>query len=334
MDFTWATSLSRKECDFLSRVVDSLSGDFVMDRMIAGSRVEGYGNSQSDIDVYVVCRYQPTVREIEKPYFCEIDNENDLICTNPYDRAFSAYAILPHSGLHLDIKFITLEYVDRIYEKILTSYDINLHDDTIFYLPCLDLLNYEERMFFHRLGYSEYLDNNQDFERVRLSRPIHEYLSIQFRQRALSSPKVRDIKGAVEVMDFFQAGEIARLVAINQLLGLMHFRGYTNPNIKWVHIGAKDYAPNEFKKLIGVMSPSSCQNKRQVCELLEYTDSLIREIREGAQDGQWGTEFQKSYEIFKTGYRRREAHLDGLNWSSISERFYNESSIPLVQFLS
>ncbi|MGR3765965.1 hypothetical protein [Rossellomorea sp. NS-SX7] len=189
---------------------------------LAGSLMEGFGNSTSDIDVYVICDAIPSIEQDENITQSFLQSEQNLIRN------------VIHEGIRLDfeywtwnefnkainslnrLNFKTNEYIERISDD---EYDL-LHR-LKFGRPIVNLEKFEEvynHIDFDNLGHYRVAVENESYQGL-----------------------LEDLQGAYLSEDFGSAFFLSRLFLDRVMTSYLAANGETNPNTKWLYRKALRY---------------------------------------------------------------------------------------------
>lgn len=189
-------------------LTDTLSTNFIY---MSGSIMEGFGNSESDIDLFVVSKDLPKIEAIDN-YLEGIDGnrfifENKIIITNSYD------------GVDFDIEFHKIDDVDMY------VYNLNNHllKENDYYLD-----------FLHRMKFGFPLLKEKNFNNYIQKVQFSNLNYVKARKYSTYFPiKVTDILGAYKEKDFQTSFFMSWFLLEESIDTYLFLLGETNPNKKW-----------------------------------------------------------------------------------------------------
>jgi predicted nucleotidyltransferase len=189
---------------------------------LAGSLMEGFGNSTSDIDIYVICDEIPTI-EIED------DIPQSLLLTEQ-----NLVRNVIHEGIRLDFEYWTWSEFNR---AILKLNSLNFKTNEY-----IERISEDEFDLLHRLKFGKPIVNSERFEQV--------YNGIEFDnlghyrvavQNENYQGLLEDLQGAFLSKDYGSAFFLSRLFLDRTMTSFLAANGETNPNSKWLYRKALRY---------------------------------------------------------------------------------------------
>lgn len=184
----------------------------------AGSLMEGFGNSTSDIDIYVIC----DKAYLDKPA-CKLSSSESLIRTEN-----NLIRNVIQDGVRFDFEYWSWEDFNEIIRKLngldfkTEGYITRLSDDEY------DLL--------HRLKYAKPLVNEEKFYMLYDSIVFE---NLRFYQVVVQSEKyssfLEDLQGASSSGDYGSTFIMVRRLIDLVVTSYLAVNGETNPNLKWMY---------------------------------------------------------------------------------------------------
>ncbi|PFA69818.1 hypothetical protein CN378_03350 [Bacillus sp. AFS015802] len=189
---------------------------------LAGSLMEGFGNSTSDIDVYVICDVFPAMKQDEEIAQSFLQSEQTLIRN------------VIHESIRLDFEYWTW----CEFNKAVNSLN-GLNFKTNEYI---ERISDDEYDLLHRLKFGKPIINFEKFEEV--------YNSIDFDnlghyrvavENESYQGLLEDLQGAYLSGDYGSAFFLSRLFLDRVMTSYLAAHGETNPNSKWLYRKALRY---------------------------------------------------------------------------------------------
>ncbi|MFD1735397.1 hypothetical protein ACFSCX_02360 [Bacillus salitolerans] len=212
--------LDQKEIHrFVSPLISSCKTAYM-----AGSKMEGFGNKTSDIDVFVVCEKVPTAEHLIKLMehnkeginFGVSFEENSVVLNfieknQRYDISYISYELLMVTIKKLnEIQFSSNDRITGI-----SKYDVDL---------------------LHRLRYAKPIVNDHDFWEIK-SQIIFsnlEYFLATYHSNRYSAV-LEDLQGAYQSKDYGTAFFLIRQICEIAITANLALNGETNPGNKWIY---------------------------------------------------------------------------------------------------
>jgi hypothetical protein len=204
--------------------------------LVGGTLIEGMGNDESDLDIYVIVESYPIANKFNFSMYAEITGKDDTVVYESDSRedVHSLYEYYLDTKIHLDITFITLPEVQNLFSRIQIVHEKLLSDDNIYYLTHPLDLTYEENMFFHRLSTSLCLKNSSKFNQFLEQAPLQEYCLTSYAEYVIDYFTLKDVQGAIKSKRFEMARELVRCQLLRQVQATLYSLGITNRNEKWI----------------------------------------------------------------------------------------------------
>jgi len=197
---------------------------------ISGSLIEGYGNSSSDVDIFVISDVEPIGENIIKKDKFTID-------------------IRFEGKRRVDFEYWRPQYVDEIAQKLKK---ITPGKDFV-----AEKLSPVEELFIHRIKIGQVIQNKLDFEKLKNKFDLNLF------SRYLLQQSIHRIDGAIEdLVGLLDDGDLdTAIFRAVSIVGLSvdawcFYRGRTNPLEKW-----------RVKKLSELTNPSDSFVSKKYFEL-------------------------------------------------------------------
>ncbi|MBC1604426.1 hypothetical protein HCJ39_06840 [Listeria rocourtiae] len=187
---------------------------------LAGSLAEGFGNVNSDIDIYCLLPSDDWEKLLDNKRNdsrgLKIFGENNLIHNIYLDE------------YRVDIEFWNIEYVNKIISK-LNSFDVNAEQYTTRF-------NKDDLDFLHRMKYGKCIYNNNLF--IQLYEEVN-FMNLGFYQVIVGSEYfgsyLEDIEGAIDAEDFGTTFVIGKMLLEISISNFLFSVQETNPSPKWLY---------------------------------------------------------------------------------------------------
>ncbi|MDQ0926459.1 putative nucleotidyltransferase [Bacillus atrophaeus] len=183
---------------------------------IAGSLVEGFGNGNSDIDVYVIY-------DSDKGFNIEQNGSNEVL----FKTELSYVNNIIYDGKRFDFEYWNINDVQAIINKV-NSIDPNSEQYLI-------RLNKDETDFLHRFKVSQCIYNDELYSKYKQQISFEK---LQFIQIVLHSEQydgyIEDLQGAFSSGDLETSYLISHLLIETALASFLCSHGETNPSRKWL----------------------------------------------------------------------------------------------------
>lgn len=199
----------------------------------AGSLAEGFGNSTSDIDVYVILNDHPNYENIQKQAKINADKIDYLIGQESSDVVFN----FVYKKVRYDVTYMSLKKVNKVLKRI-EEIDYNSDEKII------SLSSYEKD-WIHRLKYSQNLTVDSVFNKFKekIDFKKFNYFMASFESDGYSSI-LEDLQGAYSSRDYGTAYFLVKKLSDVALNAYLAINGETNPSFKWTYRKLQRYLEN------------------------------------------------------------------------------------------
>lgn len=205
---------------FLEYLDLSSSDDCIV--YLAGSLMEGFGNSTSDIDVYVICDVLPPIKH------------DDDITQSIMKSGKNLIRNIIHDGIRLDFEYWTWSDFNKSI-KLLNGLNFNTDE-------YIDQLSSDEYDLLHRLKFGKPIYNKEKFEKtynnIRFKNLEYYRVTVEFESY---QGLLEDLQGASIAKDYGTAFFISRMFLDRMMISYLAAHGETNPNPKWLYRKAIRY---------------------------------------------------------------------------------------------
>jgi predicted nucleotidyltransferase len=189
---------------------------------LAGSLMEGFGNSTSDIDVYVICDLIPSIVPEESITQSFLQSDKNLVRN------------IIHEGIRLDFEYWTWEEFNNAV-NILNNLDFKTDQ-------YIQRISDDDFDLLHRIKFGKPIVNKERFEKI-YNEIIFENLG--YYCIAIGNEKyqglLEDLQGAYLSKDYGSAFFLSRLFIERMMTSYLASHGETNPNTKWLYRKALRY---------------------------------------------------------------------------------------------
>lgn len=203
------------------------------DRVIlSGTLIEGIGNRQSDLDIYVLTDKIHTFGDLGVFGHSMCHNKKMMHCTKNDEvvrRTLDYYGDYP---MHVEVEYWTYQELEELFRKVEDRFTyVSSQADVTSYSPFI----VAEENLFHRLIVGTELGNARPLGDTIINAQLQEkYCFIAYRETAGFFWKFKDIIGCYEAKDFSGAAELGREFLIDQTRGLLSLLGMTNKKKRWM----------------------------------------------------------------------------------------------------
>lgn len=226
--------LKKQISDFLeySKLYEFLPEQKINTIFIAGSLMEGFGNSKSDIDVFILTNGLIDVNFFDK----YLENNPDMtgFKKNKNNNTFN----MNYNDMDFDIEVYDLHYIlDYIEELIFENATVkdNRYD------------------LFHRLKYGEPIIGIEQFKMLKESVPYTNFNFLSAKNFSLYYPiRVMDIQGSFLEGAFDTSFHMSLRLLVECIDTILCINGETNPNKKWLIKKIERYSLSENAEILNL----------------------------------------------------------------------------------
>ena len=199
--------------------------------IVSGTLVEGIGNHQSDLDVYVICDRINTYGEIKKFGHSMYHNPGMMHCQHDDELVRRTLDYIPGDPTHLEVEYWTFEEVKNLKNKIESQFRyISGQADVTSISP----FSAGEEKLFHRCIVGVDLHTEESLkDRIFPGMYREMYNFLTFRRFGSFFWMFKDVLGAMQSGDGHYILEMTRNYLIEQVVALYTITGITNPNPRW-----------------------------------------------------------------------------------------------------
>lgn len=188
----------------------------------AGSLMEGFGNSKSDIDIYVICDEIPIIKVADNIPQSLLLTKQNLVRN------------VIHEGIRLDFEYWTWSEFNK---AILKLNRLNFKTNEY-----IERISEDEFDLLHRLKFGEPIVNSDRFKQVYTG---IEFDNLGHYRVAVENESyqglLEDLQGAFLSKDYGSAFFLSRLFLDRTMTSFLAANGETNPNSKWLYRKALRY---------------------------------------------------------------------------------------------
>jgi hypothetical protein len=243
--------------------------------LASGSLVEGMGNIHSDLDVYVICDSLPSATTLPGVHNY-VDTQNNKV--------EFIYDYLTPDGLAFHVQYFSFSELDTLAVTLSQEFQASLSTTKIkrtFLGQSLAVRNpYSD--FVHRAFHGIPILNASKWHGVRSSFDADHICYLLYRTAAGGYPEFKDIWGTWLARDYETSYRAVSEYACEQLRGLTHLCGNTNPKKKWLfhYLDALPYElkplARRFRELFFKGCSSHDDQARTVLHFLDLIDDVWR----------------------------------------------------------
>ncbi len=205
--------------------------------IVAGSLIEGIGNVNSDVDVYVLTDRRRRAGEIAYRQHFRAFGPNMALLTgqDPDAEVFLLHTVIPGEKIKVDIEYRTWAELDDLVARVDGLFQV-ARGSIISLLTSLDR---RSLALVHRLHNSRTIRDTPALTRLgdRLSKAKFTYLL--YRWKGSDYSVLLDMQGAWDDGDLIRCADMARENMVTQFHAYTHLCGNTSYNRKWIITYAK-----------------------------------------------------------------------------------------------
>ena len=209
----------------------------------SGTLVEGIGNYQSDLDVYVLCDELNTYGEIKNFGHSMCQNSEMMHCQRDDEYVRRTLDYFPGSPTHCEIEYWTHGEVEKLLDKINRRFDYVANQaDVTSHSP----FSSGEQKLVHRAIVGRSLDTGRVLGDEIFNLEVQEkYSFLNFRRFGLFFWIFKDVLGAIQSANDLYIHEVSRNYLIHQIIALYTLYGGTNPNLRWFPVYLQRFGSNK-----------------------------------------------------------------------------------------
>jgi hypothetical protein len=266
-----------------------LEHDFIIDNsyirpgdavIVGGSLIEGIGNINSDVDVYVITDRLRRESEVDlHRHFRVFDTDRSILTgSDPNADVYLLHTVVPGERIKVDIEYRTWEDLAALSEIV----------DDLFQAACKSLISLtttvlERRSlaFIHRLHNSKILRANAALMQVKDGLNVIKFKYLMYRWKASDYSVLLDMQGAWEDRDWIRCADMARENMVTQFHAFTHLCGNTNYHRKWIITYAErlNVSKSLFDRYLGLLTCSAGQTeddlRSYILETIEFVDEIF-----------------------------------------------------------
>ncbi len=257
--------------------------------IVAGSLVEGNGNSQSDIDVYVIGERKPNMANVDtsKHHWVYTGDDPGSITSSGKDGLlFQIFDYIEPGNLAWDVEYWTFEEVQKLFDELNTAFS-----DLLGHGYRSITFGYKNAGFLHRLHHGLVMQDNPTAARLRTALPHDKLCYVLYRQHSSGYPWIRDIRGAWLAENYDLALYSVREHLFDQMFAITFLEGLSNPNMKWIFYKLKHMskgsaaACDAFRAFNDWDARTQDSRKKQIVHGLETIDLIYARGAELLRNG-------------------------------------------------
>jgi hypothetical protein len=246
--------------------------------LVSGSLIEGMGNIHSDLDVYVICDSPPSATTLSGVHNY-VDTQNNKV--------EFIYDYLTPDGLAFHVQYFSFSELDTLAATLNHEFQTSLSTTKIkrtFLGQSLAVRNpYSD--FVHRAFHAIPILNEPKWHGVRSRLDADHICYLLYRTAAGGYPEFKDIWGTWLARDYETSYRAVSEYACEQVRGLTHLCGNTNPKRKWLfyYLDALPYELKPLARRLRELLFKGCESHddqgRAVLNFLDLIDDVWRAYR-------------------------------------------------------
>jgi hypothetical protein len=243
-----------------------------------GSLIEGIGNVNSDVDVYVITDRLRREREIDaRRHFRAFDTERSILTgASPDAEVFLVHTVIPGERIKVDIEYRTWAEIHAMADLVRETF-AHACESLISLTTSMDR---RELAFIHRLYNSKTLVGNTALERLRDRIGIMRFKYVMYRWKASDYSVLLDMQGAWEDRDWIRCADMARENMVTQFHAYTHLCGNTSYNRKWIITYAKRLNVDQplYNRYISLLTTSAGRSENELRAYILATIDFVDDI--------------------------------------------------------
>ena len=292
--------------------------------ILSGTLLEGFGNSYSDLDLYVIADELP----MKRPDTTAILVIREDGCVRRVNETLEDPA-----NILLDVQYYTFRELETLARSLRTLYQESRQSTQIY----RKTLHHEDEDLIHKLLTGKVLqDGTAEFDARRIFDP-GMFCFLKYRNEVGGYAEFRDLVGSWTAGDLDTCVYNTRGYLISQVSGMMFLAGSTNPRPKWF-VRRLASLPAEYADIKeGVMSwiegphRSELEKREAVASACDLIDATYKHSR--ALLGTTPTYFSanEAYNLTEREFEGRATHdKDTLAEWHLRRRMFSHASPPLM----
>lgn len=248
--------------------------------IVGGSLIEGIGNINSDVDVYVLTDRLRTAKDIDLgQHFRAFDRDRKILDQDrPDQEVYLIHTVIPGTRIKVDIEYRTWADVHALSDHVINMFETATRS----LISLTTSMNRRDLSFIHRLHNSTVLLRNPTLTSLqrRLDPSLIQYLL--YRWKVSNYSVLLDMIGAWDDADWVRCADMARENMVSQFHAHTHLLGNTNNSRKWVITYARQYGVsqpllNRYLDLLTAESGrASWTAKSFIHATLDFVDKLYQ----------------------------------------------------------
>jgi len=285
-----------QQCDEVTSLLGGkvlLKRDFIVDNaylkpgdaaIVGGSLIEGIGNINSDIDVYVITKRLRREREVDlHRHFRVFDTDRSILTgSNPNADVYLIHTIVPGERIKVDIEYRTWQEAEELSGLV----------NDLFQAACKSLISLTTVMerrslaFIHRFHNSKIVCANTALMRLRDRMSVTKFKYLLYRWKSSDYSVLLDMQGAWEDRDWIRCADMSRENMVTQFHAYTHLCGNTNYHRKWIIPYSRRLNVEKllFDKYLALLT--SCAGKTEdelrsfILETIDFVDKIFIACRD------------------------------------------------------
>lgn len=292
--------------------------------VLSGTLLEGFGNSYSDLDLYVIGEELPD-KGPDTPAMLVIREDG---CVRRINETLEDSA-----NILLDVQYYTFRELDTLARSLRTLYEESRQSTQIY----RKTLHHEDEDLIHKLLTGTVLqDGTGEFDARRTFDP-GMFCFLKYRNEVGGYAEFRDLVGSWTAGDLDTCVYNARGYLISQVSGMMFLAGSSNPRPKWFvrRLGALSDEYADIKE--GVMSwmdgshRTELEKRASVASACDLIDATYKHTRALLGSNPRYFSAKEAYELTEREFEGRAIHdKDTLAEWHLRRRMFSHASPPLM----
>jgi hypothetical protein len=257
--------------------------------IVSGSIVEGNGNSQSDLDVYVIGERRPNMADVDtsKHHWVYTGDDAGTITSSEKEGLLhQIFDYIEPGNLAWDVEYWTFDDVQKLFEDLNRAFT-----DLLGHGYRSITFGYKNAGFLHRLRHGLVVCDHPTAAKLRAELPHDKLCYVLYRQYSSGYPWIRDIRGAWLAENYDLALYSVREHLFDQMFAITFLEGLSNPNMKWIFHKVENMSKgssavcSSFRAFNDWDARTQDSRKKQILHGIETLDLIYARGAELLRDG-------------------------------------------------
>lgn len=263
------------KCEFILENTYPRSNDAAF---VSGSLIEGIGNINSDLDVYVITDQLLRERDIDRRrHFRVFDPARSILTgSNPDAEVFLIHTVIPGERIKIDIEYRTWTEVEALTKTVRDMFVYACES----LISLTKVMNSRDLAFIHRLFNSKGLRNDMALGHLRSLIDIVRFRYLLYRWKVADYSVLLDMQGAWSDRDWIRCADMARENMVTQFHAYTHLCGNTSYNRKWIIPYARRLNVNKslYDRYLSLLTAGAGQSEGELRAYILATIDFVDDV--------------------------------------------------------